>query len=230
MWRSCCTALAALAVVALAAPVRADDDKDARALFDKMEKALTGAKTLQVEAKGKVDSDQAKLEVDARLLLAEGNKGRLEFAGSFGEKTFKFKSVSDGSKTKTINPKGEAQEKETPKTFHKNFVTIASRAGLASLIITGRKGGGKQPTAEALKVSDFKLGKREKIDKRDAQAVEYQLQPEGLQVTLGMTVWIDVKTNLPVRRSIETPFGSITENYTIRVNEKIDPKQFELTD
>ena len=46
-------------------------------------------------------------------------------------------------------------------------------------------------------------------------------------------MWIDTKTNLPLKRAIMTQKGddkfTVTETYTkLKLDEKIDPKMFEL--
>jgi outer membrane lipoprotein-sorting protein len=85
--------------------------------------------------------------------------------------------------------------------------------------------------------SDFKLGKKDKVAGKEAYVVEYQLTRKGglgeKQETNPVTVWIDVKTNLPVKRMITLKEGqgsfSLTETYTnIVLDQPIDDKTFAL--
>src|SRR5437764_1186515 len=92
--------LAALAAVLLAQPgSQAGDDDKAKELFDKMEKKLTEAKTLQVEGKAKMQEGDKEGTITGKLWLAAGNKTRMELKISGDGKEFEFKSVSDGTKT-----------------------------------------------------------------------------------------------------------------------------------
>ncbi len=69
---------------------------------------------------------------------------------------------------------------------------------------------------EELKV-DFKLGKKEKIGEQETQAIQYDLRIKKLQEPMAVTVWIDVKTKLPVKREIIAKIGdnmvTATERY-----------------
>src|SRR5205814_696548 len=85
---------------------------------------------------------------------------------------------------------------------------------------------------KVMPVSDFKLGKKDKIGVRETQAVECTLKPDNGQVGQ-MTVWLDTKTNLPLKRSVtmagEKGVFRVTEVYTeITINPKLDSKLFEL--
>ena len=88
----------------------------------------------------------------------------------------------------------------------------------------------------------LQLGKREKVGEHDAQVVEYQLTCKveseknwkGSNATLAVKLWLDVKTGLPLKRSITGKIDNIdeiaiTETYTkFVIDEKIDEKRFEL--
>ncbi|HKB40512.1 MAG TPA: hypothetical protein VKD72_29070, partial [Gemmataceae bacterium] len=84
-----------------------------------------------------------------------------------------------------------------------------------------------------MSVSDFKLGKKEPVSGKEAQVIEYKLNPGADELV--MSVWIDVRTLLPLKRVVKGkpkvgPYQVIvTETYTkAAVDEKVDDKDFEI--
>ena len=78
------------------------------------------------------------------------------------------------------------------------------------MIPMGRSSDGEDPLKadkfdkdKVVTVSDFKLGKKEKVGDKEAQAVEYQVGLGGKKFPA--TVWIDLKTNLPLSASFRSP-------------------------
>ena len=74
------------------------------------------------------------------------------------------------------------------------------------------------------KVSDFKLGKKEKIGDHDAQIIDYNLQVKDRTETIPVSVWVDTKTDLPLKRILTTTKGkekvTITKTYS-----KLNPNE-----
>jgi hypothetical protein len=78
-------------------------------------------------------------------------------------------------------------------------------------------------------VSGFKLGKKEKVGKRETRRVDYVLGYKGKKDSYPVTMWIDLKTGLPVKRLVSDgglPF--FTETYELRLDGKLDPEIFKL--
>jgi outer membrane lipoprotein-sorting protein len=80
-------------------------------------------------------------------------------------------------------------------------------------------------------VKDFKLGAKEKIGDKTTQVVTYQLDFDGTSAK--MSVWIDTKTQLPLKRVVAVDQGGqmfrITETYsTFAIDPKLDSKLFEI--
>jgi outer membrane lipoprotein-sorting protein len=218
--------VAALTTALLGLPASQGGEDKAKELFDKMEKKLTTAKTLQVEAEGKIEAGGKEGTVKSKLLLAAGNKLWAEIGVNFDGKDIEFKSISDGTKTRNEGPQGK-EEKDTEKDLRENMGVMLSRLGMSGMSFVARGSKDKQKVSEMLKVSDFKLGKREKIKDHEAQAVDYQLTVAKLDDSIKVTVWIDVKTHLPVRRTM-TGKGTITEDVRVQLDPKIDDKKFQL--
>jgi len=83
-----------------------------------------------------------------------------------------------------------------------------------------------------IQVSDFKSGPAEKVGGREAKVVHYRfgegdMGPDDAEVTL----WIDAKTLLPLKRTVVTKRDVVhlTETYRdFKLDPKVDTKAFEL--
>src|SRR6266496_1961440 len=175
MKKLCWIALAALTAILLGPPVsQAGDGDKAKDLFDKMEKKITGAKTLQVEAKAKEQDGDKENTITGKVWLATGNKARMELKISGYGKEVEFKSISDGTKTLHERPgkkdekDREKDEKDTEKDLGENVGVIVARTGMVAIFFAVGGPKGKVKASELLKVSDFKLGKKEKVNGKEA--------------------------------------------------------------
>jgi hypothetical protein len=135
------------------------------------------------------------------------------------------------------------ERRDTPKNLNANLFTWISRTGLimANIPLPVQKvDGGKleqkpDSVKDAFRLSNFKLGNKEKVGERDTQKLEYQLSVKGNEghIHAAVVVWLDIKTMLPVKRILTDPMAEpkkpLTENYTkLIINEKVDSKRFEL--
>ena len=114
-----------------------------------------------------------------------------------------------------------------------------SRVGmLAGLRPRTHQEGEKEPDLDNLfRVSDFVLGKEEKIGERNAQVIHYKLVMDNGRFshppsdTADTTVWLDTETKLPLKRVLTSKNGSeslrITETYLIRISGNIDEGKIE---
>src|SRR5262249_23113022 len=157
-------------------------------LYRDMEKKLKEAKAFQVafaiEIRDISGKDKRVEKGKGSLLLTRDNKARLEANGDLavGPGESPFVMVSDGKQIKaTKMPKLEGQRwgGPTPKNFHAQVSTIASRAGmwfsllgLPYLIAEEKE---IDPENLRLQVWDFKAGAAEKVGGRDARVVSYKV-------------------------------------------------------
>ena len=90
---------------------------------------------------------------------------------------------------------------------------------------------------ERFPVSGFRLGPKEKVGEREAQRLEYQLfikgqnGPTGEKLPFPVTVWLDPRTCLPIKRVVtQDVLGvKITESYgKLVLDGEVEAKQFEL--
>ena len=105
--------------------------------------------------------------------------------------------------------------------------------GLPYLLISEADNLGKIKVEESKLVAwDFKMGAAEKIGARDTKIVHFKVGEKGDRDAAAVTVWIDSKTLLPLKR-VMVPFprsaAAVTELYTaFALDPKIDARAFEL--
>jgi hypothetical protein len=223
--------------------LHADDKNEAEQLFRKMETKLTSAKSLETAFEAKMEglkfADTKVISLKGSLVFAEGNKSHLEISGEYLPKVA---NISDGTKMQAVVDDKPQAKKDVPKKQTEIFWAVITRSGLTvPLLFIGA------PAADYLffasldkeakiddmfKVSDFKLGKKEKVGNQEAQVVEYKLQVQGRD-EMAVSVWLDTKTDLPLKRVLTGKKGddkvTITETYSkMKIDAKIDPKKFEL--
>jgi outer membrane lipoprotein-sorting protein len=200
-----------------------NNDKDAEKLFQQMEETLLKAKTLDVsfhdgDGEGKVE-ERSK----GTLVAMTGNKVRLQM---FGQMVL----VSDG--TRMLRAVPDEGPKDTPKDLDFEVRTWLARSGVLQAQIQ-RAGVAPVAAKDRFRVSDFKLGIKEKIGERETQRLDYQLTIKGEDAPFSVTVWIDLKTKLPVKRQCtfkeKGETGQSSEIYEkLTVDEKVDDKVFNL--
>jgi len=224
------TVFLAVAVLALG-----QETNQAEKLFRSAEKMLADAESVQLSMESTLKASKGESKVKGTMLLAKGNKARVEVSGEFFGKPFKMEMVSDGTKMKTeTTPAKGGAVKDTPKNFNINMAGMVSRAGILGGLFAARpqRPGQKDPELdEILKISGFALGKKEKLGDRQVQVIDYEVMLDN-DTAMTAQVWLDSETRLPLKRVLSAKAGKaefrITETYQIRVNGKIDGKRFEL--
>ena len=82
-------------------------------------------------------------------------------------------------------------------------------------------------------VTNFQLGVKEMVGKREAQVVQYQVQEKKTGDLADMSVWIDMTTQLPLKRTMAQKENGkefrLTETYgEFTVDSKLDGKLFDV--
>src|SRR5262245_33771919 len=156
-----------LAPLLLAAMVNFDNDKDAEKAFQEMSATLTKAKSYACTFEVKMDAPDGKGSFKGSLAVAQGNKVRIEMSGEGGGKTMDLLVVSDGAKSVTVSDKKTQPIRDTPKNMGKLVLGGTARGGifvpmwLAVRVVPEGKEPPEVDLEESIKVSDFKLGKKE---------------------------------------------------------------------
>jgi outer membrane lipoprotein-sorting protein len=241
-----------LAPLLLLLAVPSAEPNEAEKLFRQMEAKV--AKATTVECTYKVESNkvefamrtvQVRLEGKITLLLGEGNRVRMEMSDESGGMKGKSMVIADGTKMKAVGEGDPVQPREdVPKWLGEAMRAAVARSGVVSTLVLTSRGPADLADLkkefkidEHFRVGGFRLGKKEMVDKQEAQVVEYTLtlkmpKNEGMfgEGTFGVSVWIDTKTQLPLKRVLLRGNGwKFTETYTkLEVDGKIAPKQFEL--
>jgi outer membrane lipoprotein-sorting protein len=214
------------------------DAGSADAAFKRMEQQVLQCKSLQVQLEvTAVSGTDTVASMKGRLAVSTGNKVRLEVDGRLSGMPYKMVTVSDGRKQRTAGSGGAAQDRETKKELGELVLGSLTRAGIFVSLFTDFRAdpdpNNNSGLEKAFPISDIKLATEEVIAGSEAQAIEYKITPKGATEAIAATVWVDVKTNLPIKRVIALSKGkdtiTITESYTKTVvDEKIDEKEFEL--
>jgi outer membrane lipoprotein-sorting protein len=223
-------------VVGLLLLALGQENDQAKKLFGSMEKKLADAKGVQISVEATLDSTKGKGKIKGTMLLTNENKARVEISGELLGKEFKMDMVCDGAKMiakSSVFPKA-AEPTDAPKDLAKTASEAVGRVGVLIGIFQGRpmQAGKKAPSLdELLPVSDFAMGKKEKIGDRQAQEVQYLIKPSKKD-TIKVQVWLDAETNLPLKRILTGEEGNekitVTETYQIQLNPQIDAKKFVL--
>jgi outer membrane lipoprotein-sorting protein len=222
----------ALTLLAIGLPSSAQENEGEK-LFRKLEQQVRSAKGLKVvfDVDGQFGKETAKTK--GYLLVAEGNKGRLEIKTTVGDKTQMEQMIADGKDSAFLEGgKIVGERRPVDPASTEAALAIGIRAGVLAILQVGPDPKNKFDIDKVLPASDFKLGAKEKIAEREAQVVTYKLAPpmgDPMQITL----WIDTKTELPLKRTtlgkVKDVKMSAVEVYTeFAVNPTFDAKIFEL--
>jgi outer membrane lipoprotein-sorting protein len=204
-------------------------ENEAEKLFRIMEEKLAKAKTLECAFEVRIDTQSYK----GSLFLAPGNRARLEINEAARGRPMRLLIVSDGAhQSFQDNGIPQPQRRDTPKDLNAEILTWLARPGMF-LPHTPLPDVSANGAKDRFRVSACKLGKKEKVEEREARRVEYQLSVKGLDNPLSVIVWLDVKTRIPVKRLVTERVGghqtAIIETYgKITLDEDVDAKKFDL--
>lgn len=217
--------LALLVLILGAAPARAQDG-EAEKLYRAMEKKIRAAKSLVVEFNSQHTVDNEKFTINGSIHLAAGNKTRLDLESELIELGGKNLIVTNGkSKYAKVGDVVLHEGPFPPET--KVLLALIARFGAAN-------GAMEQKIATAdldkdFPLNNFKLGVKEMVGKREAQVVQCQLQNKEIGDLAEVTVWIDTKTQLPLKRTEAGKTQGSTETYAVfTVDSKLDGKLFDI--
>jgi hypothetical protein len=221
-------------------------DDRANRLFRAMEQRLADAKSLECSFTITVQHPEAAGEprevrsLEGSLLLAEGSRARLEMNERKEGRPLFHLMASDGRRFlwgDMNNPPRLVDEKPNA-TLNADFLTMLARSGLYMSTMP------LPPVPAAARdrfpVSDFRLGRTEQVGGREAQRLEYRLfvkgqkDPEGKDLPFQVSIWLDRKTSLPLRRMVRMRVQGTTEVVILETYGKLvpdsgpDAKRFQL--
>lgn len=209
----------------------ADDDAAAKKLVNSVEKKVASAKSLKVEFTAELKEAERGFTIKGKVLIAKGNKLNLNASMKMGDNENKMTAISDG-KDVALTQRGMTKTDPVPEKYTQRIQKMMGSIGPAMTMFTAVRSPSSKSKVRLYEASDFKLGKAEKLGKRETKVLNYKLT-RGTQ-QLQVKVWIDAKTNLPVKRVIR-PLGEeakrggyIEEMTTYTLNPKVDDKAFKL--
>jgi len=203
-----------------------------------MDARITAANAIRIEFEIRNDTPGKGDQVlNGSLILGERNRLRFEQSG-----WMTAMAVSDGRRTVTVVVKpDEKRSQETPEWFNEVLKRWLGRGG--TYISTARAfeyldSSDRPGPVDAPQVSNVKLAPDEEVGKVKARVVEYDLKwvkhpaVDGAD-TARVRVWIDPKTELPIRRQMTFRVEDKDETYTathtkFELNPKLNDKLFEL--
>ncbi|HYV37425.1 MAG TPA: hypothetical protein VE988_17090 [Gemmataceae bacterium] len=222
---------AVLSLLTTSGSVKAQPN-DAEKLFLGFEKKLADAKTYKVGFDIEMTDRGETMKLKGNLLLTTGNQMRLSFSGSQsgpGKDAEQVSGtlVSDGRQVgMSFGPDGKAISKTEAAADQltaqiKGFMT---KAGLfIGVENANRAKADKGP--EKLQLTGFKMGGKEKVGNAETQIIEYTLAMPGDKETITCKLWLDTKTNLPAKRTLEGNKGGQIARVVEMYNDwQIDPK------
>jgi hypothetical protein len=189
----------------------------AEILFRDMEKKIQAAKAFRVAftIEIKEDGKERPGRFKGSLLLTNDNKGRMAIR-ELGGRSRKWELVSDGKQVKSEGPPSA-----TPKNFHNLASIFVSRLGVfptfpgIPFVVAEADKVGKVEGSK-LHAWGFETGAAEKIDGRDAKVVRFKVGEKGDRDAGAVTLWIDSKTLLPLKRAPDR--GRMTAFQSLRLS------------
>lgn len=212
-------------IAALLSAASGLQEQDAEKLHEQFKSKISGAssikavfKTRQLTPGGDVVGEYA-----GTLQIQEPNQLHLALDGKSQGKSSTVSFTCDGTKVRT----SAGKVIDAPKYYARGHRWFFFNGGMAGNIHVGIL----RPIE--LKPCDFKAVRKEKVGETETQVLEYRFDTGKPELEVHTTLWLDAKTSLPVKRTLRLKRGEdealFDETYeSIKLDEKIDPKTFEL--
>ena len=219
--------LIALAVLALMIP---QESSEAETLFKKMEEKIAKAKTIYAGVATPGDAMKAGAVTAGGEFFAEGpNRFRLDIEIKRDKGWVQELVVCDGKQwaTRGNEPASNRPAKDAPKEVGRLIRSAIARIGFVNSTAAELYESAGMAPDDVFAVSNFRLGKKEKIGNREGQEVIYRLKSKIMEDDAAV-VWIDTVTHVPLRRSFKGKTVISEEWAFCKLDEKIDDAKFEL--
>jgi outer membrane lipoprotein-sorting protein len=196
----------AFAVALLWCPVSTVQAQDgAQKLYEAMAQKLDKAKAYKFSFIMDAKESERPIKVSGTVVAAAANRLKLTVEGQDGKRQLKGVVVGDG-KTLALQFEvdGQVQLKTRPvhDKFLGTFTGYISRAGMFAAVEGGLRAQDGDPASE-LQLSGFKLVGKEKVAGRECNVVQDQIARGDAKVSGTGKLWLDTKTNLPLKRTLE---------------------------
>jgi len=229
-----------IAAIVSAANAADDDSKgDAQKTFARMEAALRNAKTLECNFDVVAQACPGG-SAKGSFALSGNNKFRLDMNSPTKRTSGKAAQISDGTKLATIEGNVTQQIHDVPKWYGEAMKTGFARAGVLLTRFAPLPLEEKDAKIDELfQASDFELSaENAAVGSHTALLIQYKLVTIGLEDEVGkkafrVKLWVDAKTNLPVKRVVVPATDdfdfTLTETYhDVTLDGKLEAPRFEL--
>src|SRR5262245_53187932 len=160
-----------LILLVLPALVCAADAAEKR--IREFEKKMDAARALQITFESRAQSIRDSGTFQGTLTVAEGNRMHLEGLIEMEGKKVEWKKVSDGSKTSEQGI--DRGSRTTSKSLTRDYRSALKHGGFIMGVFLSSSSGDGEESWPAFHVSDFELGKEDKVGTRRAQIVACKL-------------------------------------------------------
>jgi outer membrane lipoprotein-sorting protein len=223
-----CGVLLVFLLVFLAPAVQVED-AEAKKLYQAMVDKITAAKTLKVvvEMQGTPfgETKTAAPKFKQTIWIAQGNKVRWTFEQPVKDKVDKEGLVVCDGKELSYRSSVATLKRAAAEQFSGKLTEALAKYGcwVGIAVLNDALDPDGKPY-EGMVTSTFRMGKKEKLDGKEAQTFQYALRDKGGPVgeVAVCTVWLDPKTQLPLKMLLEGGNSfRVQETY---VEWQLDPK------
>ena len=192
---------------------KGEPDIPAETRFQELEQRLLQAETIHMEG-GAGSTGTVESAFEGKVILASGNRARIQFSGQFASNNVLVALVSDGSKVWAGNG-SDSLEEETPAALNEGVIIGMARMGilhnLAVLSGPSIPAGTDGNVQEWLAVTNFAWGDEETIDGVITETMTFEISVGG-EPSAKARLWLNKETGFPVQRQqvVQFPEGEMT--------------------
>ncbi len=192
---------------------KAEPEVPAETRFQELERKLLEAETIHIEG-GAGSTGTVESAFEGKVILANGNRARIQFTGQFASNHVLVALVSDGTKMWAGNG-SDSFEEETPVALNEGIIVGLTRMGILHnlAVLSGASGpeGTDGNVQDWLTVTNFAWGDEETIDGVLAETMTFDISVDG-KPSAKARLWLNKETGFPIQRQqvVQFPDGEMT--------------------
>jgi len=189
-----------------------EPEVSAETRFHELERRLLEAETIHIE--GGAGSTGVESAFEGKVILASGNRARIQFTGQFASNNVLVALVSDGTKMWAGNG-SDSFEEEAPAALNEGLIVGLTRMGilhnLAVLSGASAPEGTDGNVHTWLTVTNFAWGDEETIDGVITETMTFDISVDG-KPSAKARLWLNKETGFPIQRQqvVQFPDGEMT--------------------
>jgi outer membrane lipoprotein-sorting protein len=209
--------------------------QDPKKLFSAMERKMIKAKAERITFEVDASDKGGPIKIKGTLIVAAGNRLRLVFEGTQGRgKPSKVTWVSDGKAMAIQTVIGDNKVKVNLPMPNKLHPLVGGTIARASVVSTINGLTAPKPIFPDRLKPTFQKASKDKVGEKNAILIHYQIITPEAGNLMVCKLWLDEKTNLPMKRIVEVSRGGETllrtaESYSEwELDPKLPKETFEL--